>query len=163
MSSSVETEYVQIVTLWRANCPVAAARRCFTDLGGPTFDRPQIPSPASITTSNRETKLAGAVWIRLQIDGIAGSAYQMGIDPACKTRRIGSVTQHLYYPLGYGLDFVLPLVDSARAIFHRESLSSGLIQFRDAEAPLMVEIPADTSAGWGRFDLENTYWVSEAI
>jgi len=163
--SSVDTEYTAILTRWHAQLPVTlpAARRCYTDLGGGPFNRPQIPSVASITTGNRTATLQAAMWVRLNVSGIRSGARPLGIDPACKTRRIGIVTQVLYFPLGFGLDWVLPVVDQLRAIFHRQSLSSGLVQFRDAEAPDWVELPDDLAAGWGRVDCANAYWVTETV
>lgn len=163
--SSVDTEYTAILTRWHAQLPATlpSARRDYTLLGGPPFNRPQLPSPGSITTANRTTQLQSAMWIRLDVTGIRSGARPIGIDPTCKSRRVGIATQILYYPLGYGLDWVLPVVDTLRAIFHRQSLSSGLVQFRDAEAPDWVSLPDDMAAGWGRVDLANSYWVTEVV
>lgn len=158
--SQIDAAYTAIVTYWRANCPVVTARRCFTDLGGPPFDRPTI---GTITNAGRVAECAALVWIRLGIDGIGASTRPLGIDPACKTRSTGVVTQFVYYPLGYGLDFVLPIVDTARAVFHRQSLASGLVQMRDAWAPEHVELPDDRSGGWGRIDCQNPFWITETV
>lgn len=161
--SSAATEYGAIVAAWVASCPVAANRRDYAALGGPLFDRPKIPSPGTLTASNRLSVLGGVVWIRLAIDGVPRSARPQGIAPASPQRRIGFVTQHIYYPLGFGLDFALAKVDLARAVFHRQNLSSGLVQFRDAEAPDWIEMPEDVKAGWGRVDCANAYWVTEVV
>lgn len=161
--SSVATEREAILTRWIANCPVAASRRDYSALGGKPFDRPQVPSIASITSSNRETVMGGLVWIRLAIDGVPRSARPQGIAPDCPQRRVGIVTQHIYYPLGWGEDFVRTKIDLARAVFHRQSLSSGLIQFRDSDAPDWIEMPEDLRAGWGRVDCATPYWVTEVF
>jgi len=161
--SSVATEYGAIVAYWNANCPVVAARRCYTELGGKPFDRPQIPSVGSLTSANRLTVLGAAVWIWLQIDGVPRSARPQGIAPACPQRRIGAITQSIYYPLGFGLDFVLTKVDTARTVFHRVNLSSGLIQCRDTDGPDWISMPEDVAAGWGRVDVTTPYWVTEVV
>lgn len=162
--SSVDTEYTAIVTYWRANCPVAAARRDFSALGGPMFDRPKVDWSA-ITNANRLATLQALIWIRLGIQGAAGSGRPLGIDPNSKSHRIGLITQQVFFPVvkeGAGLDFVLPIVDTARAVFHRVSLSSGLVLCRDTDAPVRIHNPENTEAGWGQFNVVTPYWLREA-
>lgn len=158
--SSIDTGFTALVTRWRATCPVAENRRCYTELGGPTFNRPQV---GAITNATRFAVAQAAVWIQLAIRPIGGTARPQGIAPDCPTRWVGVVTQMVHYPLGFGLDFVLPLIDTARTIFHRQSLSSGLVQCRDAGAPEWVELDTNTLAGWGRYDIDNEFWMTEAV
>ena len=160
--SSVQTAVTAIVTQFNANCPIASALRDTTEIGGPAFTRPTF-NKAAVTNLNRATKLADAVWVRLGIDFVNGSATPQGIAPTSPTRTIGFVRQHIFYPAGFGSDFVLSVVDTSRSIFHRQTLSSGLLQFRDADAPVAIELPEDMSAGWARFDVQTAFWMTETV
>lgn len=160
---SLATAYGAIVTRWTGQTSFGATRRAYTDLGGPPFDRPQIPSAGSVTNANRLSVMTGVMWCRFDIRAIAGSERPQGIDPSCPTRFVGMVTRSIYYPLGYGFDFVLTRLDLERAIFHRQSLSSGLVQFRDCGAPEQIDLPDDRKAGWGRVDLDNEFWLTEVV
>jgi len=169
MSSQVDTEYSAIVARWLTNCPVAEARRCYTQLGGSPFDRPQI-NTSTITNANRLTSLQALVWIQLSIQGFIRSGRQMGIDPNCQSHREAMVSQQVFYPEGFGLDFVLPIVDDCREIFHRVTLSSGLVQFRDSDAPMRVYEedmrvigPRSREAGWGQINVNTPYYVREVV
>jgi len=156
--SSVDTEYTAIVTYWRANCPVVEARRSYRHLGGELFDRPKIVLSATPTL----TTLQALVWIALSIQGVPGSARPQGISPTSTGHREGLIFQQVFYPFGHGFDFVLPIVDLARAVFHRKSLSIALVQCRDSDAPVRVDAPEGTAEGWGQYNVVTPYWVREA-
>jgi hypothetical protein len=163
VSSSVDAEYTAIVTQWRANCPVVEARRCYTQLGGPPFNRPQI-SLTAITNSNRSATCAALVWVALSITGSPRSGRQICLDPTTgHTHREGNVYQQIFFPDGFGLDFVLPIVDTARGVFHRDSLASGVVRFRDSDAPIRIHTPEFAEAGWGQFNVVTPYYVREVI
>lgn len=163
MASTAATEWAAIVAYWRTNCPVVEARRCYTAVGGPPFNRPQIPSASSITTGNRLATMSALVWISLGIVGVPRSGRKMGINASSHTERFGLIVQSVYYPTGYGLDFVLPLVDDAREVFHRQTLSSGLIVCRDSDAPFQVAMPPEAEAGWGMFNVTTPYYLREQV
>ena len=168
--SSVKTAVTAIVIQFKANTPVSETPTAtapsglvdFTELSGVSFVRPTLDK-AAVTTLNRSTKAAAATYIKVGIDFVSGSGTQFGIDPTGRTRTLGFVRQHVYYPLGFGLDFALTIVDSARAIFHRQVLSSGLLQFRDSDGPVAVDIPEDRAAGWGRFDVQTPFWMTDTV
>jgi len=160
LASQVDNEYTAIVTHWRANCPVIESRRCYTDLGGPPFNRPQVPTFTSLT---RASVLAGVVWVSLSIIGVRGSARPQGISPTSQGHRLGLVSQSVHFPLGFGLDFVLPIVDDAREVFHRQTLtlSAGHLYFRDSDQPVRGDLPEQAESGWGHFNVVTPYWVRE--
>lgn len=160
---SVALELPAIVAHWQTNCPVVDARRAYTDLGGPAFNRPVIPAAETIATGTVDATLSALVWIRLSLTGVSRSGRPMGIDPNSQTHREGLAVQQVFYPLGYGLKFVLAKLDLARAVFHRETLSSGLVRFRDSDAPVAIDIPDNDAAGWGQFNITTPYWVRETV
>jgi hypothetical protein len=161
--SQIATAFEAIVTRWQAQTAIPAARRAFVHLGGKPFDRTALPSPTTITNLNRETVVDDAVWVAFDIRPINGTERQQGISPTCPTRWVGTVTRHVYYPLGYGLKFLLPILDDERAIFHRVSLSNGLVTFRDCAPPESIDFEEDRTAGWGRYDIDNPFWVTEVV
>ena len=163
MASTVATEYAAIVAYWRTNCPVVEARRCYTHLSGAKFNRPQIPTPEAITTANRFATLQALVWVALQIIGVPRSGRKMGIQTNSHTERLGLISQSVFYPTGYGLDFVTPLLDDAREVFHRVTLSSGLIVCRDSDPPFQVQQPDESAAGWGQFNVTTPYYLREQV
>lgn len=160
---SMATAYGAIVTRWTGQTSFGATRRAYTDLGGPPFDRPQIPTPGSVANANRLSVMTALLWCRFDIRPVSGTERQQGVSPTCPTRWVGVVTRSIYYPLGYGFDFVLTRLDLERAIFHRQSLSGGLVQFRDCGAPEHIDLPDDRNAGWGRLDLDNEFWITETV
>ena len=158
--SQTENEYAAIVTRWKANCPVVAARRSFANIGGPVFDRPVVPA---FTTTTRETTLAGLVWVSLDILGTPSSGRAQGISPTSKTYRSGIVVQSVHFPLHHGLDFVMPIVDDAREVFQRSTLTltAGFVHFRDSDQPVRADLPEMRQEGWGFFNVITPYWTEE--
>ena len=107
--------------------------------------------------------LAGIVWGSLNIIGVPRSGRKMGINTGAHTERLGLITQQIFFPTGFGLDFVLPIVDNAREVFHRQTLSSGLIVCRDTDAPFQVFSPPEAEAGWGQFNVTTPYYLREQV
>lgn len=159
---SMATAYGAIVTRWTGQTAFGTNRRAYTDLGGPPFERPTFTA-GSVTNANRKATMTGLMWCRFDIRPISGTERPQGISPDCPSRWVGVVTRSIYYPLGYGFDFLLTRLDLERAIFHRQSLASGVVQFRDCGAPEHVDLPDDRNAGWGRVDLDNEFWMTEAV
>lgn len=158
--SQAENEYAAIVTYWKANCPVAASLRAFESIGGPVFDRPVVPT---FTNATRKTVLAGVTWVSLDIQGVPFTGVQQGLDPYSKSYRNGIVVQSIHFPLGGGLDFVMPVVDDARQVFHRKTLTlaAGWVHFRDSDQPVRGDLPEMRQEGWGFFNVVTPYWVEE--
>lgn len=160
---SLSASYSAIVAHWQGATAFAANRTAYTHMGGPEFDRPPIPSTSTVTSMTRVAVMTALLWCRFDVRIVRGTERQHGVSPTCPTRHNGYVVRSIYYPLGYGFDFVLTRLDLERKIFHRQNLASGVLQFRDCGAPEHIELPDDMAAGWGRVDLDNSFWSTEVV
>jgi len=141
--------------------PVPAARVDLTDLGGAAFTPPAIPAlTAAMSTAARHAALAGAVWIRLQIVGAPGSR-PLHLGSWSPTVMRGAVNQAIFYPAGFGQQFVESIVAAAQALFHRVDLLGGEIRFRDAEEPVDAEQPEGSK--FAQIHVVNPFTVYAAV
>lgn len=164
LTSLADAEWTAIVTRFKAAAPQSASLWDFSQIGGPVFDRPKLTGLSTLASADRLTTLQGKVWITLSILGTAGSGRPQGISPTSQTHREGMTVQSVHFPLGHGFDFVMPVVDDCREVFHRQSLSlsGGYVHFRDADPPVRADRPEHAASGWGFFNVFTPYWVREA-
>ena len=144
------TEQNLISARFDAQCPVAAARRDYTAIGGPAFNPPKVDL---VTPTN-------SVWIRLEVFGVPQSSRPFAIGGAAPNYREGFIVQQIYFPSGTGEAYVSTIVDSCRTIFHRYNFnpSSPQVESRDAGQPDRVQ---GEFGEFSRIDVLTPYYVIE--
>lgn len=108
-----------------------------TALGGKPFTPPVVPALLGLDAAEKLAALQGAIWIRIAIVGVLGGR-PMHLGAWSKTETQGSVHQQIFYPAGYGEDFVAPVVDAALAVFHRQSYLGADVRFHDSLEPVRL-------------------------
>lgn len=138
------TRQLAIRLHYEANLPVPVDRVDLTSFNGAPFKPPALPAlTASMSPAEKLAALQGAIWIRLQRTVYRSSQQPFHLGANAPTESRGSLDQHLFYPRGYGEDFVGPIVVAAQLVFHRQRLDSAGIRFLDAGEPIEV-VPADS-------------------
>lgn len=133
-------------------------------LGGKPFKPPGLPNLTGMNSTERKAALAAVVWVRLEMVAAGrGSArlLVLGADSPTETR--GQILRRIFYPDGYGDDFLTPIVDAEMEIFHpSHQLANSAIRFEETEEP--ESIPADPdSPKWASIEIATNYFAHRQI
>jgi len=140
-----------IYSYWRTNAPVSAALRDESEWNGSAFDPPKV-NPSSPSS---------AIWIRFFQRAVQRSGRPFAIGGSAPTYRQGLIYQSIFYPRGFGEQFVAATINAAAALFHRRLLASDpQIQCGDTHPPERIP-PDDESAEWMQVNVLTPYEVIE--
>lgn len=148
---------------YEANAPVALDRIDRVALNGPpTFKPPKLPDLTGLSGAAKLAALQSAVWIRVSFHTVPKSGRPLHLGAWSPTETKAAVHQQIFAPAGYGEDFLLPILDAARAVFHRQHLLGGDIRFHDSEDPITVTPEADGSK-WAQFNVVTPCTSSDEV
>jgi len=143
-----------ILAHWVANCPVAAALRCFDAFNSPPFTPPTI-DPASPTYPT------DCIWIRLSISWNSRGARAYGIGANAPRYWDGLIFQQIFYPKSIGEDAVATIADSARAVFHRADVGSPVVaRCKDSGPPERI-YPEESDPQFAQINVMTPVYVIE--
>lgn len=132
---------------YEANAPVALDRVDRVALNGPpTFKPPKIPDLTGLSAPAKLAALQAAIWIRVGFYAVPKSGRPLHLGAWAPTETKAAVIQQVFAPAGYGEDFLLPILDAARQVFHRVHLLGGDVRFHDSDDPMTVE--TDDASKW---------------
>ncbi len=137
-----------ILTYWAANTTVAAANRALDSFNGPRFEPPAINTATPAT----------AIWCRLTNVTLPRTTRPFGIGSAAHRYYEGLVYRQVFIPRGFAEAIADSIIEAELALFHRKTLASGLVRFRDCYVPERIP-PSEDDAAWSQVNVVNPYYV----